>query len=130
VVQKKNKNFLQSRRWRKIIGRLRKAIGITHVQDIAHEYGLHTFRLDLVLLGRKGLTVENLIRTCNAFNLSPNWVLFGKGRPELIRKPGSLENKKGLRREIRTIIQNVQAPEKRDQLEEEILKLLERLTEQ
>ena|SRR5215471_5048193 len=124
------RKYLGSPEWQEIISRLNRAIGPTHIQKTASDAGLHTFRLDLVLLGNKGLTVENLIRTCRAFNLSPNWVLLNEGEPELTKT--SLSHKKiaELAKRVDAGIKRIKEKTAREKLELELKNLLGRLNQQ
>jgi len=126
VAQRK---FLRSPEWQGILQRLSQAIGTKDIQKTAAYFGLDSFRLDLVLLGHKGLTIENLLRTCHAFNLSPNWVLLNQGEPELSKT--SLSHKKiaALAKRVDNGIQRIKDKTAREKLERELNKLLERLNE-
>src|SRR5215831_13270634 len=128
-MAKKRNKFLQSPEWEAILHRLRQVIGTKDVQKTAYSMGLHTFRLDLVLLGHKGFTIDSLIRTCRAFDLSPNWVLLNRGSPDLTGEP--ISSRKKIDRLRRRINKRLDAMDQktREEFEQRIIELLERLNE-
>ena len=78
--------FFDTPFWLAVLERLRSIVGTQGIQAFQYKTGLNSFRLDLVLLGRKGMTVESLVKLCEVLRLSPTWLLFGLGPADLMQK--------------------------------------------
>src|SRR6185436_19941381 len=69
--------------WQAFAKRLALFVPTHKVSEFEHQRGLVGFRLDRVVQGKKGVNIDTLVRICNTLDLSPTWLLFGKGRPLL-----------------------------------------------
>ena len=60
------------------------------IDDFAFRHGLRGARLDRIANGVKGTSVETLVKICEAADINPTYLLFGKGRPRLSEGSGPL----------------------------------------
>lgn len=75
--------------WRQIGERLREVLPADQVEKFAFDHGLRGVRLDRIMKGRKGTSVESLAKICQEADISPTWLIFGIGKRELSSQPGA-----------------------------------------
>jgi hypothetical protein len=69
--------------WKEFGARLGQNVPDTNIAEFEIKNDLKGFRIDRVVQGKKGVDVRTLLRICTALDLSPTWLMFGKGRKSL-----------------------------------------------
>ena len=69
--------------WEQIGARLLEFIPAQDLDNFAYEHDLKGVRLDRIAKARKGTSVETLVKICEAADINPTYLLFGKGLKRL-----------------------------------------------
>ena len=69
--------------WKEFGARLGQSVPDTKIEEFEIKHDLKGFRIDRVVQGKKGVDVRTLLRICKTLDLSPTWLMFGKGRKSL-----------------------------------------------
>jgi len=77
--------------WSGIAARLAEIRGDQPVDEFLRVHKLQGLKWRIIEDGRQGISVESLIKICNATNVAPTWLLFGRPhKKELHSAPISL----------------------------------------
>ena len=76
--------------WSSIAARLAEIRGDQSVDEFLRVHKLQGLKWRIIEDGRQGISVESLIKICNALNVAPTWLLFGIAPKELHSAPKSL----------------------------------------
>lgn len=82
-IQKDDEEISMPEFWKEFGERLSRHVPTEKINEFAVKKNLSGFRLDRVVQGKKGVDVKTLINICKVLDLSPTWLLFGKGKEAL-----------------------------------------------
>jgi len=69
--------------WAEIAPRFRQLTAEKNIEKLLAANDLLGLKWRAIAAGRQGMSVESLFNFCKAFDTSPTWLLFGKGRRKL-----------------------------------------------
>ncbi len=69
--------------WAEIAPRFKQLTTVKNFEKFLAAHDLMGLKWRPIADGRQGMSVESLFNFCKAFDISPTWLLFGKGRMKL-----------------------------------------------